>query len=407
MNHKFWKPFIMSGCIIATMAFAMESPASAQGNGGAELSKLADSNAVKLEQQVKQMDVQNALHAKANVAYSKLQNVLSEHKNVKNSYAGAYINDNNELVINLTSSDKKVQDEIVDETGSQKVAFQQMKYSYQELNDTFENLKTILSDSKYTDKVNCYYVDEKNNVVVIETTDMSLEDFLKEQAVNSDCIKVTETKHKIAAQKTYLKPGGFIGFEEGNAETCYSIGWRAWRINNAGNKTYGLVTAGHGVINHKTALTYGGGEYGKFVLKRFGGKMDMSFVQRTNDNYGETNTIKFSGSSLKAGYYVRSSYMKTGDNVYKAGMTTGLTTGKIISTSAAVSYDGKNFTNFVLTDNYCQSGDSGGIAYMNIDGAYRIMGNTAAGWEDNKPNASNTWFAKAEPVIEDEDIMPY
>ena len=44
---------------------------------------------------------------------------------------------------------------------------------------------------------------------------------------------------------------------------------------------------------------------------------------------------------------------------------------------------------------------------MNIDGAYRIMGNTAAGWEDNKPNASNTWFAKAEPVIEDEDIMPY
>ena len=99
---------------------------------------------------------------------------------------------------------------------------------------------------------------------------MSLEDFLKEQAVNSDCIKVTEPKHKIAAQKTYLKPGGFIGFEEGNAGTCYSIGWRAWRINNAGNKTYGLVTAGHGVINHKTALTYSGGEYGKFVLKRYG-----------------------------------------------------------------------------------------------------------------------------------------
>lgn len=81
MNHKFWKPFIMSGCIIAIMAFAMESPVSAQGNEEAELSKLADSNEIRLESQIAQMRKETALQKKANIAYGKLKATVSNEKN--------------------------------------------------------------------------------------------------------------------------------------------------------------------------------------------------------------------------------------------------------------------------------------------------------------------------------------
>ena len=109
MKNKFWKPFIMSGCIIAIMAFAMESPVSAQGNGGAELSKLADSNEIRLESQIAQMRKETALQKKANIAYGKLKATVSNEKKLGKKYAGAYIDDNNNLVVNLTTSDKQIQ----------------------------------------------------------------------------------------------------------------------------------------------------------------------------------------------------------------------------------------------------------------------------------------------------------
>ena len=133
MNHKFWKPFIMSGCIIAIMAFAMESPVSAQGNGEAELSKLADSNEIRLESQIAQMRKETALQKKANIAYGKLKATVSNEKKLGKKYAGAYIDDNNNLVVNLTTSDKQIQDEVLNKTGKENVLISQKQYRNEEL----------------------------------------------------------------------------------------------------------------------------------------------------------------------------------------------------------------------------------------------------------------------------------
>lgn len=56
-------------------------PVSAQGNGGAELSKLADSNEIRLESQIAQMRKETALQKKANIAYGKLKATVSNEKN--------------------------------------------------------------------------------------------------------------------------------------------------------------------------------------------------------------------------------------------------------------------------------------------------------------------------------------
>ena len=414
MNHKFWKPFIMSGCIIAIMAFAMESPVSAQGNGEAELSKLADSNEIRLESQIAQMRKETALQKKANIAYGKLKATVSNEKKLGKKYAGAYIDDNNNLVVNLTTSDKQIQDEVLNKTGKENVLISQKQYSYEELLNAYHNIVNKMQSDEFEGKVSQVYVDEINNKVVVETPDLSIREKIENAVLDAGCINIQKSKGKAVATKTYLKPGGYIGLEEGtdmySLTTDYSIGWRGWRINNAGNKTEGLVTAGHDVTIHKQAKTYGGGDYGKFVLKRFGGKLDMSFVQRTNKNYGETNTIKFSGSSLKGGYYVRSSSMAVGQKVYKVGMTTKLTTGKILSLNHSYTLEGykEKFNDCVLASYKSDVGDSGGLVYMDANGEYRIAGNNVCKNVDRETKQFlSSIFIKAENIIKDVDIMPY
>lgn len=252
-----------------------------------------------------------------------------------------------------------------------------------------------------------FYVDEINNAVQVEMGDIAYAEGFKQDVCDAECIQFVENTNQIKANKTSLKPGGYIGTEHGNAWLSYSIGWRGWRINNAGKHTEGLVTAGHDNKLNDIAYTSGGNTFGKFVLRRYGGKLDMAFVQRTNNNYDVSNTIKFSGSSLKAGYYVRSSSMCVGDKIYKVGMTTGLTSGKILSKSCSVSYDGKAFTDFVRADYYSDEGDSGGLVYMDVNGAYRILGNHVANGEDNKLGNSMSWLVKAENIVEDVKIYPY
>lgn len=48
---------------------------------GAELSKLADSNEIRLESQIAQMRKETALQKKANIAYGKLKATVSNEKN--------------------------------------------------------------------------------------------------------------------------------------------------------------------------------------------------------------------------------------------------------------------------------------------------------------------------------------
>jgi streptogrisin B len=100
---------------------------------------------------------------------------------------------------------------------------------------------------------------------------------------------------------------------------------------------------------------------GYVTSRRFddGSSLDAAFVQ-TNPGYAMTNKVMGSlGASLVAGYL----NPVVGTTVNKAGATTGLTSGYIISSNTSANYDGKIITDLYEADYLSASGDSGGVVY--------------------------------------------
>lgn len=260
--------------------------------------------------------------------------------------------------------------------------------------------------TKYIEVMSMICVNEIENVVEVKMRDLSYEKDFRAEICDHPCIRFE--KMEVEPSKTDLKPGGYIS----NPTSSYSIGWRGWRINNAGNYTEGLVTAGHSNRVGDKAETSGGHKFGKFVKRRFGGNLDASFVQRTSDSFDVSNTIKFSGSSLKAGYYVTGNLCPK-QKVYKAGMKTGLTMGEIISPSCKAYYpevDGGSvitFSDYVNANYYSDRGDSGGLVYMDVNGAYVIAGISVCRGNDSKPENPNSSFVKASNIVDQMEIYPY
>ena len=268
--------------------------------------------------------------------------------------------------------------------------------------EVYENIRASIEGTKYIDVLSSFAVDEVNNQVTVKITDMSYAEGFRQDICNAECIHFMKAPQNTTT-KSYLKPGGYIG----NPSGSYSIGWRGWRTNSAGNHTVGLVTAAHGIKLKEEASTYNEHTFGKFVKRRFGGTLDASFAQNTSKTFDVSNTIKYSGSSLKPGYYVRSSDICVGQKVYKVGMTTELTSGNVINPSCTVIYPEEKggpkttFTDYVETSCKTDDGDSGGLLYMDFGGAYRIVGITASS------NEITSKFVKADNIINKMNIYPY
>lgn len=402
-NNKKIKVLLLASCVLVSTVMAGGSISKAEDKNAKMLQDMGNAYEKQMMEEQKKNAQEDIMQADAKDAYGELLHVVDDSAAVEQKYAGAYIDDNNILVVNLTTSSERIKDIVQENTEAQEVKFKKQAFTYDELMESYRKIGNTIRNTKYADVVSSFYVDEINNAIVVDISDLSYIDGFKQEVCDDECIEFNKADKKIAATTTNLKPGGYID----NSTYCYSIGWRGWRINNAGNYTEGLVTAAHGNKLKDIAYTYGGHVFGKFVLRRYGGSLDAAFVQRTSDKFDVSNTIKFSGSSLKAGYYVRSSSMCVGTKVYKVGMKTGLTTGKIVSANCTVTIkDGDNyntFTNYVRANYNSDSGDSGGLVYMDVNGAYRILGNHVAGAK----GAADSYSVKAENIIENVNIYPY
>lgn len=396
-NRKKINALLLATCVLVSAFMAETNISKAESDNAKVLQEIGNASEKKMVEQQKKNAHEDAMQADAKDAYGELLDVVKDSSIVEKEYAGAYIDDNNELVVNLTTSSNKIKDIVQENTETQEVKFTKQKYTYDELMSTYKKIGSAINNTKYAEVVSSFYLDEINNVVVVNISDLSYVEDFKKDICNDKSIQFKVESKKIVPTVTKLKPGGFIS----NSSCAYSIGWRGWRINNAGNYTEGLVTAAHSNKLNNIAYTSGGHKFGKFVLRRYSGNMDAAFVQRTNDKFDVSNTIKFSGSSLKAGYYVDGTCV--GAQVYKVGMTTGLTTGKIISTSCSVTYDGKTFTDYVNASYKSDRGDSGGLVYMDVKGAYCILGTHVA----STVGEASAYLVKAKNVIEKVDIYPY
>lgn len=127
--------------------------------------------------------------------YKKVLDVVSSEKeNLAEVYAGAYINGDNLLVINVTDASDGIKEEIKSASGNPDVIIKEVEFPLSEIDGAYEKLVGNMENAPYF-KVT---VSEKDNTVYI--TGESAEDcnrYILENGYNPEMITVVEGQNTI------------------------------------------------------------------------------------------------------------------------------------------------------------------------------------------------------------------
>lgn len=127
--------------------------------------------------------------------YRKVLDAISSGKeNLADVYAGAYINGDNLLVINVTDNSDGIKEEIKSASGNPDVIINEVEFSSSEIDETYEKLAADMENAPYF-KVT---VSEKDNTVYI--TGKNAEDcnrYILENGYNPEIITVVEGQNTV------------------------------------------------------------------------------------------------------------------------------------------------------------------------------------------------------------------
>ncbi len=305
----------------------------------------------------------------------------------KEKYAGSYVNENNELVVQLTDKNgvKQLQGSV-----------ENIEYVDTSMNDLIE-LQEIISNKmiefsqkknyneiqkKMLDNIVGLGISQEENCIFVQMDKVSKENVLWFKKNISDNAKVKFEQSEKMEEKALsinVKCGQYINIGGGS----YSFGYRA--KDTLGNK--GFVSAGHAV--KKGEVVYDSatesiylGKVTKVNMKN----IDACFVQKTtNSNVTLSNGMKYYNNSkdkLQNGKLITA--IPEGYSIYKTGYKSGCTYGNVRSTNYTATYDGKVIKDTILTTAYALKGDSGGTVFAYIDGVPVLLGIIGAGTGDKE-----------------------
>lgn len=318
-----------------------------------------------------------------------LRSVGSDNIQYPEYYGGAYINDNNKLVIYVTENIKtNSKASLSNIMNSQDVIIRKGKYSYNQLNgimDKINDFKIKNPNLPISDNFLCYYLSDSGNEVVVELQNFDVSSIraFKETVCNSETIKFIQSKGK-PYDLANVNPGNMVTI----GSTRGSVGYRAKLSGKEG-----VVTAGH-VISLNNYLEFGGMTFAKCTKYQYSGSVDASFCEiLTPPGYTPTNTLVVNGVSSTLSTTI--SEPGVGTTINKIGQKTGHSSGKILNSNASLTVNGITITNLTSASLTADSGDSGGLVYS-IVGSIRytlgIMkgkaGNVAYYCKANKVNTA-------------------
>lgn len=310
-------------------------------------------------------------------------------------YGGAYLNDDKELTICVTSDKPEVIETIIETVGSTEIIIEKVNYTLDEINEIYSTFNQMLDDYKQrtdlskiertlvTDIVE-NYTDVFENKVVVGISELDDEKnnifWSLFNSLPHDSIGLEEGyKNTVTVS---IRPGGGLyktaSSSSSGALANQSVGYRGYRINSSGSKIYGFTGCGHGAMS---AIYRGGEKVGTLYDKSVGGKHDIAFYDKTSnttlsnqtsysDDVGNaTETVSLSTTAAPT-----SAFVLVGSTVMKVGSRSFYTQGKIKSVSAGWSTDDYSFKGSMKTTALNLGGDSGGAAFIYYDGSYRIVG---------------------------------
>lgn len=307
-------------------------------------------------------------------------------------YGGIYIDENNDLVLQLVNSemtekDLQLYEEILKINENIKIIY--VKHSYMEL----ENVNNIINDYYESIDINNtnisgYYIDVINNQIVVELincTEQEIKNF-KEKVIDSPIVVFVEAEKNVPFAD--ILPGA--GFVYLNNQCSYGYRAKIGLSNFAG-----IVTAGHCFYQVGNELS----GIGTVRYLQKSGNLDAAFIE-TNSGVNPSNTLAVT-ISPGANYLSPSETMTSftvGTAVGKIGYSTGYTYGTITSTN----YTGSGISGQIRTNMGGLGGDSGGIVFQSIRGlkGYKVAG-IVQGGENPAPGENigkNLHFVRADKI---------
>ncbi len=109
-------------------------------------------------------------------------------------YAGAYINDEGNLIVNITDVSKEIQDELAQATNNAPIEYQIVEKSLAELQEVYGILSAHLTEAPYFEVV---LSETKNTVAVYTESDIKACTDYIENLVNLSAVEVISKKNQV------------------------------------------------------------------------------------------------------------------------------------------------------------------------------------------------------------------
>lgn len=297
-----------------------------------------------------------------------LRSESSEDIQYPEYYGGAYIDDNNKLVVYITEDIKtNLKSSLTSIMNNQDVVIKKGKYSYNRLNEIMDKInefKINNPNSNISDNFLCYYLSDSGNEIVVELQRFDANSIrtFKETVCNSEAIRFIQAEGK-PYDVANVNPGNLVTI----GSTSGSVGYRAKLSGKEG-----IVTAGH-VISLNNYLEFGGMTFAKCTKYQYSGSVDASFCEiLTPPGYTPTNTLLVNGVTSTLSTTI--SEPGVGTTINKIGQKTGHSSGKILNSNASLTVNGITFTNLTSASFKADRGDSGGIVYSVVGSARYTLG---------------------------------
>lgn len=355
----------------------------------------------------------------ANINAEYIQNYIDSNEVAQRFYGGCYIDDDDKLHVLFTND---VENDVINNVNimtNDSIVIEKCVYTFDELEILKETISDIMisellddNTAEIANDIVAVGLYQKQNKVFVKIKDCKKEkiELFKKLISDSNAV-VFENSDGLVKCSTSLKSGWSIAISTSTGYWGYSIAFRCKRLKSDGNYATGFMTAAHG----NNAGDY---VYNSSATKRIGyimswcytnnGRVDAAFVYLTNtEEYEMSNTIRANGGTLVSGAYA-ATYTE-GNTVYMAGGETGLTSGKITSSSAVANgteEDPVTIRDCVIADYLSVEGDSGGLVYIKQNGNKYISGINMARCLERDEDVGS-YFVKAKNVIDVFDLIVY
>ena len=285
-------------------------------------------------------------------------------------FAGAYIDESNNLHVVLTnnvySETKYDYQKITDYDND--IVFNVAEFSLSLLHSVQKTLDEVMVElgiegtilNEITNKVEIHMFDVTNKNDVVEFLKIKFDKF------NDNCI---DFKGPLGLKTTASNTASNALAGSKCTESVYSatLGFNAYRTSEG---KYGVVTAAHFATSGASIKNAMGTTIGGASIRQMSGTVDAAFIPFPS---GITKSYKLCTSSVYDDItgYRASANVVIGMATRKYGIASGLTYGKVLSTSGTISVSGITFTSQIIVSNTQYEGDSGGPVVDDMLGPFQ------------------------------------